>query len=270
MKKILVIMMMVLLCSTSVIGKTKKRSARKPKAKVERQMTDFEKRQKEEYLANILMWCQHYYNDGKIEDANRYKKDYERVKNENYYVEFTNVVHSDKKKAEWKKKFGSELRDGRYFYADGLLVFIHFDTDGKACDWTDYSYCCLEYKVKKEIMGYDTRTYYKAKKDLIDEINELSGYNARLAKKTSEMEEFINQHKAETTKPVAEKKKEQTNMSLSETTQANRRFYQEHKADYSTYNRQVNPEKKSKLKLKSEQEKPKTPVYSTRIVGSTD
>lgn len=257
MKKILVIMMMVLLCSTSVIGKTKKRSARNPKAKVERQMTDFEKRQKEEKLANILMWCQHYYNDGKIEDANRHKKDYERVKNKNYYVEFTNVVHSEKEKAEWKKKFGSELRDGRYFYADGLSVFIYFDIDGKACDRTDYSYCCLEYKVKKELMGYDTGTYYRAKKALIDEINELSGYNARLAKKTSEMEEFINQHKKETTKPVAEKKQKQTDNSVySDTSQANRRFYQEHKADYSAYNHLTYPQKKeSKLKQNTDKAK---------------
>lgn len=255
MKKFLVIMIMVLLCSTSVIGQTKKRSARKPKAKVERQMTDFEKRQKEEYLANELMWCQHYYNKGDIESANIYKKSYERVKNENYYVEFTNVVSSEKKKAEWKKKFGSELRDGRYFYVDGLSVFIHFDIDGKACDWTDYSHCCLEYEVKKELMDYDTRTYYEAKKALIDEINELSGYNAKLAKKTSEMEEFINQHKTETTKPVAEKKKEQTNRPFSETSQANRRFYQENKPDYSAYNRLTYPVKKSKLQQNPEKAK---------------
>lgn len=255
MKKFLVIMIMVLLCSTSVMAQTKKRSTRKPKAKVERQMTDFEKRQKEEKLANILMWCQHYYNEGDIESANRYKKDYERVKNENYYVEFTNVVHSEKEKAEWKKKFGSELRDGKYFYVDGLSVFIYFDIDGKACDRTDYSYCCLEYEVKKEIMGYDTRTYYNAKKALIDEINELSGYNAKLAKKTSEMEEFISKHKEETSKPVAEKKQEQTNRPFSETSQANRRFYQENKPDYSAYNRLTYPVKKSKLQQNPEKAK---------------
>lgn len=46
MKKILVILMMVLLCSTAVMGQTKKRNTtKKRKAKTERTMTEFEKEQ---------------------------------------------------------------------------------------------------------------------------------------------------------------------------------------------------------------------------------
>lgn len=274
MKKILVIMMMVLLCSTSVMAQNRKGKAKNRKAKTERAMTEFEKRQKKEYLAYLLYNCQKEYSEGDDWMANCYKNWYEEAKRKNYYVKFENPKLSDRERTERKKK-GLDPYPGVRFYMDGYVIEVHFDHDGKADLVTSnfkgvYGYDGYN-EVENKNMRYDSNKHKSVKDKLFNEINELSGYNAKVSKRKKELDGFVSQHKIETTKPVAEKKREQTNRPLSETSQANRRFYQEHKADYSAYNHLVYPQKKeSKLRLKSEQEKPKTPVYSTRIVGSTD
>lgn len=260
MKKILVIMMMVLLCSTSVMGKTKKRSARNPKTKVERQMTDFEKRQKEERLAYLLYKCRAYYEQEDYEMADFYKRCYEETKHKNYYVSFTNPKYTDEERAKYKK-LGIYLDYGTDFYMNGYVFNVFFEHDGKANDdvMTQfegvYDYDTYNEKETRKL-DFTSGGKEETKEKLLNEINEASGYNAKASKRKNEVEKFIGQHKAETTKPVAEKKQEQTNRPFSKTSPANRRFYQENKPDYSAYNHLTYPQKKEN-KLKQNTDKAK-------------
>ena len=259
MKKILVIMIMVLLCSTSVMAQKGKGKSRNRKAKVERQMTDFEKRQKEEYLAYLLYKCKSYYYQEDFETADRYKRRYEETKHKNYYVSFTNAKYTDEERAKYKK-LGIYLDYGTDFYMNGYVFNVFFDHDGKAYDdvMTElvgvYDYDAYNEKETRKL-DFTSGGKEETKEKLLNEINEASGYNAKASKRKNELDDFVSQHKEEKTKPVAEKKQEQTNRPFSETSQANRRFYQENKSDYCAYNRQVNPVKKSKLQQNPEKAK---------------
>lgn len=227
MKKILVILMMVLLCSTAVMGQTKKRNTTKKRnAKTERAMTEFEKQQKEEYLNYLLTKCEYWYKNGEIEWAEGYKKDYEETKRKNYYVKFTNHVYSDKEKAKYKK-LGITLTDSREFYKDGYMVEVHFDPYGKAecmstiVDVTDYMAKCGKRK-------YDSDRMERVVKELIDEINELSGYNTKATKGKNNVEGFLNAHGANVGKPKVPKK---NSPSALERTKVNSEACEKHKED---------------------------------------
>lgn len=249
MKKILVIMMMVLMCSTAVMGQANKRTARKPKAKTERAMTEFEKQQKGEYLLYKLIWCEYYYNQGDYESAESYKKDYEEAKNKNYYVEFKNHEFSEKEKRELSK-LGIDTSPHTYFYKDGFSVKVYFDHNGKAVlDFNDIWFSLQ----RKAVSSYNTkRTIEIWKKEgkslrysnspnveeLIDEINEVSGYNVKVSKSKNSVEGFLNKHKTETKKPTAKQDTVQRpNHPFGEKAAANRDFYKSHKSDYTNYNK---------------------------------
>lgn len=206
MKKILVILMMVLLCSTVSMAQNRKRSAKRPKAKTERAMTDFEKQQKEEYLLYKLIQCEYYYNEGDYENAESYKKDYEEAKNKNYYVEFINIEYTEKEKKELSK-LGVDTSPHTYFYKDGFSVKVYFDYNGKAVlDFNDIRFslqrkavCSYYAKRAREMWEKEGKALSFPRnpntKELIDEINEASGYNAKISKRKNEVEAFIGEHK---------------------------------------------------------------------------
>lgn len=204
MKKILVIIMMCVVLNVSVEAKTKKTTHRR-KAKVERQMTEFEKSQKEEYLKYLLIQCKYWYDEGDYENAERYKKDYEEAKNKNRYVEFKNIEYTEKEKKELSK-LGVDTSPHTYFYKDGFSVKVYFDHNGKAVlDFNDIRFslqrkavCSYYAKRAREMWEKEGKAlsfpHSPNTKELIDEINELSGYNAKVSKKSSDVEQFINQH----------------------------------------------------------------------------
>ena len=223
MKKILVIMIMVLLCSTAVMGQNKKRSARKPKAKTERAMTEFEKQQKEEYLTYLLVQCEKYYKYARLDsyysEAKRYKDMYEEAKSKNYYIDFTKYHQN--------------------FYSGGYAFEIYIQTTGKAKwdgDGIDYAMC-----------NRDNEAFKKMRREmadsLINEIQKYTGYYENLEKRKTEIDEigdFIKTTKVEQEVSQIQnrakqqiKEQERENWPFSETSQANRRFYQQHKSDYS-------------------------------------
>lgn len=126
MKKVFVILVMVLLCSTSVTAQKRHTKAKSRKAKVERQMTEFEKWQKEEKLAYYFNLCQDYYNNAKTMEARghsnkslinqrykaaeEYQRLYEELEKSNYYVDFKNY--------------------NQKYYNDGKeisLIMVHYD-----------------------------------------------------------------------------------------------------------------------------------------------
>lgn len=160
---------MVLLCSSTVMGQAKKRNTTtKRKAKTERAMTEFEKSQKEEYLSILQMQYEYALESGNTEAAKSIKNDYDRVKKSNYYVEFKNESH-------WPKY------DGQYFYKDGYMLYVHFDyyTGEAECrlPWLkgngyDYGAKCHKRKISKD--GFES-----AARELVNELNEASGFNAR-------------------------------------------------------------------------------------------
>lgn len=250
MKRILVIMVMVLCFSTASMAQSRKHSARKPKAKTERAMTEFEKQQKEEYLAYLLYSCKRYYEEGDIELAESCSRDYDKTKSKNYYVSFSNVEYTEEELA-WYEKYGISISYGRDFYMDGYVINVYFDHDGKADDimtnfkgvygYNDYR----PYEYKR--MRYDLKKMDLVKEKLISQINELSGYNAKVSKRENNVKKFIDKHSSGTDKPTAKQDTVQRpNHPFGEKAGANRTFYQEHKSDYSAYNRQVNTEKQEK------------------------
>lgn len=233
MKKILVILMMVFLCSTVSMSQNRKHSAKKPKAKTERAMTEFEKSQKEEYLNYLLIRCEYWYNEGDIEFAEKLKKEYEEAKPKNYYRYFRNVEFGSKEEKEYYGKMGIDTLAQTVFIKCGFVVSVHFNSDGKCVlhmsdkDITRQLEICVE-------TGYlspntDTDAIFD---ELIEEINNASGYTAKINKKMGEIEDFIEQHRVEANNPTVPQKDEQPNSPLSETSQSNRRFYQQHKSDY--------------------------------------
>lgn len=179
MKKILVIMIMVLLCSTSVMAQAKKRSARKPKAKVERQMTDFEKWQKEEKLAYYLSLCKEYYDGAKTMEsrghsnkslietryrmAENYQKLYEDLEKSNYYVD----LHSYSQK----------------YYNGGEIINIHVNLDGGA-----------------EYIGgmHDTEEDKALADELVRRINQEIGYDKEkvINDRKNKVGDFLNQYQS--------------------------------------------------------------------------
>lgn len=205
MKKILVVLSLCAVINVSVEAKTKKTTHRR-KAKVERQMTEFEKSQKEEYLLHKLIQCEYYYNEGDYENAESYKKDYEEAKNKNYYVEFKNYEYSEKEKKELSK-LGVDTSPHTYFYKDGFSVKVYFDHNGKAVlDFNDIRFslqrkavCSYYAKIAREMWEKEGKAlsfhHSPNTKELIDEINEASGYNAKHAKRKNEVEVFIEEHK---------------------------------------------------------------------------
>lgn len=174
MKKILVIMIMVLLCSTAVMGQAKKRTARKPKAKTERAMTEFEKWQKEEYLAYLLKECKRnydvartmesrgYFKKSSIEtryrEAERYKAYYENLEKTNYYVDFNDYR--------------------QVYYNGGEIISISVsEYNGATCifgqDPSEKEKTLGEELVKRinQEIGYDTETVNNRKNQVKDFIN---------------------------------------------------------------------------------------------------
>lgn len=198
MKKILVIMMMMcVVLNVSVEAKTKKTTHRR-KAKVERQMTEFEKSQKEEYLAYLLYKCRAYYGQEDYDMADHYKRWYEEAKRENYYITFDNPpAYSEKEKAE-RERLGLKTFDLREFYMNGYVFGVYFDYKGEAVDYITELEGIYDYGAynDKETHKLDFRSGGKkeTKERLLNEINEQSGYNAKHAKKRSDVEQFINQH----------------------------------------------------------------------------
>lgn len=187
--------------TVSVDAKTKK-TTRKTVKKTERAMTAFEKRQKEEYLLCLLIRCEYYYYKGDYESAEINKRTYERVKKENYYVEFKNIEYSEKEKKELER-LGVDTSPHTYFYKDGFAVKVYFNCNGKAVlDYNSYS------RIEREAVTYYYSKRVREKwekegksstfstspntKELIDEINEASGYNVRHESKKDEIAEFLN------------------------------------------------------------------------------
>lgn len=257
MKKILVILMMGLLCSTIVMGQTKKRNTtKKRKAKTERAMTEFEKQQKEEYLLHELIWCEYYYNKGDYESAERYKKSYEEAKNKNYYVKFKNreITKEEKERAKELSHLihisYTDTMPHTYFYKGGFSVMVHFDYDGKAKKWIDdYDYSLQLRIIRSTSYGKSLRDGNKGINELIDEINEETGYTVRTAKKNEELKgnvgEFLNQHNVE----VKTKKTEHQPSAL-ERTKANNDACEKHKEEaygkyYHSYKANTETEKEN-------------------------
>ena len=233
MKKILVILMMALLCSTVSMAQNRKHSAKKPKANTERAMTEFEKQQKEELLNCLLIRCKDCYNNGDIEFAEKWQKYYEEVNGKNHYCYFRNVEFGSKEEKEHYGKMGIDTLAQTVFIKCGFIVHVHSDSDGKCVlhmsddDITRQLEICVE-------TGYlspntDTDAIFD---ELIEEINNASGYTAKINKKMGEIENFIEQHQVEANNTTVAQKDEQPNTPFSETSQSNRMFYQQHKSDY--------------------------------------
>lgn len=235
MKKILVILMMVLLCSTVSMAKSRKHSARKPKAKNERAMTEFEKRQKEEYLNYLLIRCKYWYNEGDIEFAEQLQKDYEENKYKNYYIKFRNVEFGTEEEKEYYGSMGIDTLSHTVFIKSGFVVSMHFNDDGKCVLHMNDADISRQLEIIQEtdcsiLCG---KTPDEIIQELVDEINEASGYNAKVSKKKKNIEGFLNEHNIGIEKPTAKQDAVQKpKHPFSETSQANRRFYQQHKSDY--------------------------------------
>ena len=195
MKKIIaVLLMMCMAFSVSVDAKGKK-TTRKAVKKTERAMTAFEKSQKEEYLNYLLIRCEYWYNKGDIEAAEKLKKEYEKTKSKNYYVRFRNVEFGSKEEKEQYGKMGVDTLAQTVFIKCGFIVNVHFSSNGE----------CVLHMNNNDISSqleiiYDTNygllnniTPNEIFEELIDEINEASGYNARSKKKCEEIEVFLNQ-----------------------------------------------------------------------------
>lgn len=188
--------MMCAVLNVSVEAKTKKATNRR-KAKVERQMTEFEKSQKEEYLNYLLIRCEYWYNEGDIELAEKLKKEYEEAKPKNYYVNFRNVEFGSKEEKEHYGKMGVDTLAQTVFIKCGFVVSVHFNSSGECMlHMSDKDTSCqLEIisDVNLELLNNMSTTEIFA--ELIDEINEASGYNAKISKRKNEVEVFIGEHK---------------------------------------------------------------------------
>ena len=188
--------MMCLVCNVSVEAKSKKTTNRR-KAKVERQMTEFEKSQKEEYLNYLLIRCEYWYNEGDIELAEKLKKEYEEAKPKNYYVSFRNVEFGSREEKEHYGKMGIDTLAQTVFIKCGFVVRVHFNSSGECMlhmsDKDTSRQLEIIYDVNFELLNNMSTNEIFA--ELIDEINEASGYNAKISKRKNEVEAFIGEHK---------------------------------------------------------------------------
>lgn len=169
---------MVLVCATSVSGQSRKGKTRS-KAKTERAMTEFEKWQKEEYLAYIYSQFEDWYNSARALESRghsnkdyinqRYRKAeiekeyYEAVKNSNYYVDFN----------DYKQKYytGGHKIDIKIFSGEGA---IHYNNVN---EWTS----------AEEVRLAD---------ELVDRINKEIGFDKEkvISERKSSLKEFAESH----------------------------------------------------------------------------
>lgn len=262
MKKILVIMIMVLLCSTSVMaqnGKSKSRNRKAQTTSVKGWNTVNVKadelygtRAYKMYLYEKSEGCAGFDEFGKlfiITTKGIFDYEDNRVLSSvriGLYDKNNNLIsiyrHSDYLSYNEDAYFtvstsGSDYASCYNAVADSVIEHLQYSNGYVRI--VAYRYNRVNFDIKVPCMG---KKKPLKKETTVSETEEM----AEMKKSLKEKQERVNKQ-IET--------QEQTNRPFSETSQANRRFYQENKSDYCAYNRQVNPVKESKLQQNPEKAK---------------